>query len=150
MMEYQKYDHDKQRLAAAMAADIEANTVTSLKPATDDLIRDARRAERERCAALRDAEAEMWTCKEPTSPAQEQRFMARAGAVTRAAERIRALPDHIEAAASLPDGYVFIPRAWLEEAVDDVSAWGGYVSEYFQKKWNLEGDIQKWKERAKA
>jgi len=61
-----------------------------------DLIRDARRAERERCTKVCDAEAEMWMNKEPTGPQAEQRFMARAGAVTRAAELIRALPDHIE------------------------------------------------------
>jgi hypothetical protein len=54
---------------------------------------EARRAERERCAALCDAEAEMWLTKAATNESRQRHCLARAGAVTRAAERIRALPD---------------------------------------------------------
>lgn len=34
-------------------------------------------------------------------------------------------------------------RAALIEATEMVEHWGGYASDYFQKKWNLEGDLTK-------
>lgn len=37
---------------------------------------------------------------------------------------------------------------WLEEAADDIANWGAYAGDYFQKKWNLEGDVQKFRDRA--
>lgn len=36
----------------------------------------------------------------------------------------------------------------MEEAVKDVAEWGAYASEYFQEKWNLEGTLHKWQDRA--
>lgn len=36
---------------------------------------------------------------------------------------------------------------WAEEAYDDVGAWGGYASPYFQNKHDLAGDLDKWAER---
>ena len=38
----------------------------------------------------------------------------------------------------------------MDEAVEDVAAWGAYASEYFQEKWNLEGTLKKWQDRATA
>lgn len=34
-------------------------------------------------------------------------------------------------------------EAALGEAVDMVIDWGSYASEYFQEKWDLEGDVEK-------
>jgi len=36
----------------------------------------------------------------------------------------------------------------LDEAADEVEFWGAYASEYFQKKWDLEGSIQKFRSYA--
>jgi len=38
----------------------------------------------------------------------------------------------------------------MEEAVEDVAEWGAYASEYFQNKWDLEGTLKKWQDRAAA
>lgn len=38
----------------------------------------------------------------------------------------------------------------MDEAVEDVAEWGAYASEYFQDKWNLEGTLKKWQDRATA
>ena len=38
----------------------------------------------------------------------------------------------------------------MEEAAEDVAEWGAYASEYFQEKWNLEGTLHKWQDRATA
>jgi len=56
---------------------------------------------------------------------------------------------NIEAAAPLPDGYVCIPRAWLEEAVKDFEEFEQCLDGYYRKDGPFEGIIQKWKERAK-
>jgi hypothetical protein len=32
-------------------------------------------------------------------------------------------------------------REALENAADDLEHWGAYASDYFKKKWNLQGDI---------
>jgi len=53
----------------------------------------------------------------------------------------------LEAAAPLPDSYVCILRAWLEEAAQDVEYWGLYAGDgHIQRQADC---IQKWKERAK-
>lgn len=31
----------------------------------------------------------------------------------------------------------------LEEAREDVASWGAYASDYFQQKWNLQGDLDR-------
>jgi hypothetical protein len=33
----------------------------------------------------------------------------------------------------------------LAEAVDDIEHWGSYAGEYFQEKWNLAGDLAKYR-----
>lgn len=46
---------------------------------------------------------------------------------------------------------IVIPRdeykALIEEAIEDISGWGAYADDYFKNKWNLEGDIARWKAR---
>ena len=37
---------------------------------------------------------------------------------------------------------------WLHEAAIDIREWGCYASEYFQKKWNLDGNVQEYINRA--
>lgn len=37
---------------------------------------------------------------------------------------------------------------WAEEAIEDVAGWGVYADDYFKKKWDLDADIKKWKDRA--
>ena len=39
-------------------------------------------------------------------------------------------------------------RKQASEAYTDVEAWGAYASAYFAQKWDLEGDLKKWRERA--
>ena len=38
----------------------------------------------------------------------------------------------------------------MDEAAEDVAEWGSYADEYVQNKWNLEGTIQSWQDRAAA
>ena len=38
----------------------------------------------------------------------------------------------------------------MDEAAEDVAEWGSYANEYVQDKWNLEGTIQSWRDRAEA
>lgn len=38
-------------------------------------------------------------------------------------------------------------RETLKEAISEVESWGAYASEYFQKKWDLEGTIAELKRR---
>ena len=39
-------------------------------------------------------------------------------------------------------------RALLAEAADTIEDWGGYASSYFQDKYNLAGDVTKFREAA--
>ena len=36
-------------------------------------------------------------------------------------------------------------RGLLRHAIDDIEHWGSYASEYFQKKWNLAGDLARYR-----
>lgn len=36
-------------------------------------------------------------------------------------------------------------RAALREAADDIESWGAYASDYFQEKWDLAGDVTKYR-----
>ena len=51
------------------------------------------------------------------------------------------LMQKIESLQRERDELVALP----EEAVQDISDWGAYASEYFQEKWNLNGCIEKYK-----
>lgn len=35
-------------------------------------------------------------------------------------------------------------RIALTECAEDMEDWGGFASDYFKKKWNLQGDISKY------
>lgn len=39
---------------------------------------------------------------------------------------------------------------WFDEAAADIYDWGGYASEYFQEKYDLEANVQDFKNRAAA
>jgi hypothetical protein len=39
-------------------------------------------------------------------------------------------------------------RLYTQEAFEDVGEWGCYASDYFQTKWNLAGEIEKWRLRS--
>jgi hypothetical protein len=41
-------------------------------------------------------------------------------------------------------------RALIEDALDDVQHWGSYADEYFQEKWKLKDDVEKWRDRLTA
>jgi hypothetical protein len=38
--------------------------------------------------------------------------------------------------------------AYAKDALDAVVHWGAYASDYFAKKWDLQGEIKKWEIRA--
>ena len=38
----------------------------------------------------------------------------------------------------------------MVEAAEDVAEWGSYAPVYYQDKWNLEGTLKKWQDRAAA
>ena len=38
----------------------------------------------------------------------------------------------------------------MDEAVEDVAAWGAYAHEYFQEERDLDGTLKKWQDRATA
>ena len=37
----------------------------------------------------------------------------------------------------------------MDSAADDIDDWGGYASEYFQQKHNLNGDVKTYRDKAK-
>ncbi len=37
---------------------------------------------------------------------------------------------------------------WMDEASEDIDGWGAYAGEYFQEKWDYQGDIEKYRQRA--
>lgn len=39
---------------------------------------------------------------------------------------------------------------WFDEAAADIYDWGGYASEYFQEKYDLEANVQDFRNRAAA
>ena len=39
-------------------------------------------------------------------------------------------------------------RRLLADAAEDIEHWGGYASPYFQDKWNLQADIDKYRAAA--
>ena len=39
-------------------------------------------------------------------------------------------------------------RGLLADAAEDIEHWGGYASPYFQDKWNLQADIDKYRAAA--
>lgn len=39
-------------------------------------------------------------------------------------------------------------RALLDEAADDVADWGAYAGPYFQEKYDLAGDVKKYRDAA--
>lgn len=38
-------------------------------------------------------------------------------------------------------------KSYAEEALEDISGWGAYASDYFQGKWGFQEDLDKWKHR---
>lgn len=39
---------------------------------------------------------------------------------------------------------------YAEESLEDIDSWGCYADQYFQKKWDYEGTLNKWKRRIKV
>lgn len=51
-----------------------------------------------------------------------------------------ALAEHRQIIAALQARVKVLEDA-LKVAADDIQEWGGYASDYFQKKWNLKADV---------